>query len=88
MCFRAVTVVLFFFSNKMVIVDSDYEGAAIEALGSLFKVTQVFLWLVLTHSFNQPIGDKSLSFCYSPSHQLSYLSFFLFFFLISLFGIF
>ncbi|KAG5109932.1 hypothetical protein JHK82_039155 [Glycine max] len=28
----------------MVIVDSDYEGAAIEALGSLFKVTQVFLW--------------------------------------------
>ncbi|XP_061344713.1 uncharacterized protein LOC133290616 isoform X1 [Gastrolobium bilobum] len=28
----------------MVIADTDYEGAAIEALGSLFKVTQVFLW--------------------------------------------
>ncbi|KAK7383140.1 hypothetical protein VNO78_28811 [Psophocarpus tetragonolobus] len=28
----------------MVIADSDYEGPAIQALGSLFKVTQVFLW--------------------------------------------
>ncbi|CAJ1972695.1 unnamed protein product [Sphenostylis stenocarpa] len=28
----------------MVIADSDYEGLAIESLGSLFKVTQVFLW--------------------------------------------
>ncbi|KAG2390360.1 uncharacterized protein HKW66_Vig0222340 [Vigna angularis] len=27
----------------MIIADSDYEGPAIEALGSLFKVTQVFL---------------------------------------------
>jgi len=34
----------------MIITDSDYEGSAIEELGSLFKVTQVFLWLVLTHS--------------------------------------
>ncbi|TKY57821.1 Trimethylguanosine synthase [Spatholobus suberectus] len=44
--FRVVTP--FFFStaknNNMVIADSDYEGPAIEALGSLFKVTQVFLW--------------------------------------------
>ncbi|KAK2452577.1 S-adenosyl-L-methionine-dependent methyltransferase superfamily protein [Trifolium repens] len=28
----------------MVIADSDYEGAAIQSLGSLFNVTQVFLW--------------------------------------------
>ncbi|XP_027330755.1 uncharacterized protein LOC113846547 isoform X4 [Abrus precatorius] len=28
----------------MVVADSDYEGSAIEALGSNFKVTQVFLW--------------------------------------------
>ncbi|KAK7321688.1 hypothetical protein VNO77_32555 [Canavalia gladiata] len=28
----------------MVISDSDYEGPAIETLGSVFKVTQVFLW--------------------------------------------
>ncbi|XP_027940988.1 uncharacterized protein LOC114194776 isoform X3 [Vigna unguiculata] len=28
----------------MIIMDSGYEGPAIEALGSLFKVTQVFLW--------------------------------------------
>ncbi|XP_045804461.1 uncharacterized protein LOC123897747 isoform X2 [Trifolium pratense] len=28
----------------MVISDSDYEGAAIQSLGSLFNVTQVFLW--------------------------------------------
>nr|QXT50432.1 trimethylguanosine synthase 1-like protein [Lupinus angustifolius] len=32
----------------MVIADTDYEGAAIESLGSGFKVTQVFLWSV-TH---------------------------------------
>lgn len=28
----------------MVITDSNYEGAAIQSLGSLFNVTQVFLW--------------------------------------------
>lgn len=28
----------------MAITDSDYEGAAIQSLGSLFNVTQVFLW--------------------------------------------
>ena len=39
-----------FEDKAMIITDSDYEGSAIEELGSLFKVTQVFLWLVLTHS--------------------------------------
>jgi len=45
----------------MIIMDSGYEGPAIEALGSLFKVTQVFLWLVLTHSLTLP-PFYSLSF--------------------------
>lgn len=42
-----VLALILFYSITMAIADSDYEGPDIKALGSLFKVTQIFLWLVV-----------------------------------------
>ncbi|XP_057424442.1 uncharacterized protein LOC130718025 isoform X2 [Lotus japonicus] len=47
----------------MVIADSDYEGPAIEALGSLFKITQVFLW---DDGLQLPLSTQQSKFTQEP----------------------